>query len=167
MTMPIHPQRLTVARDQGFVVFLIGARINKWWLLPVIWGVAMASQRMLRELSADPDSGLLSFEQYGGRTTLMVQYWRSQSDLLRYARDKQGAHAPAWRRWIREWGQGAMGVWHETYVIEPGSYECISHHMPAFGLGKVGPLVPAEGPLKTAAGRLAAMSPDTATRQAA
>jgi hypothetical protein len=165
--MHVHHQRLTVAREQGFVVFLIGARINKWWMLPMIWGVAMAMGRMLRELSSDPNSGLLAFEQYAGRTTLMIQYWRSQEDLLHYARDKQRAHAPAWRRWIREWGEGAMGVWHETYVIEPGSYECVYHHMPTFGLGKVGPLVPAEGPLKTAAGRLAAMSPDAASRQAA
>jgi hypothetical protein len=165
--MPLHHQRLTVARDQGFVVFLIGARINKWWLLPVIWGAAMAMQRMLRELSADPDSGLLAFESYGGRTTLAVQYWRSHEDLLRYARDKQRAHAPAWRRWIREWGEGAMGIWHETYVIEPGSYESLYHHMPAFGLGKVGPLVPAEGPLKTAAGRMTTISARQAPRQAA
>ena len=35
-----------------------------------------------------------------------------------------------------------------------GSYECVYHHMPAFGLGKVGPLVPAEGPWKTASARL-------------
>ena len=154
--MIVNHQRLTVARDQGFVVFLIGARLNKWWLLPVVWGVAMAMRRMLNELRANPDSGLLAFEEYGGRTTLMLQYWRSREDLLRYARDKERAHAPAWRRWIREWGEGAVGIWHETYVVEPGSYECVYQHMPAFGLGKVGPLVPAEGPLKTAAGRLAA-----------
>ncbi|NVB40849.1 DUF4188 domain-containing protein [Pseudenhygromyxa sp. WMMC2535] len=154
--MTVFNDRLTVARDQGFVVFLIGTRVNKWWMLPALWGVVMSMGRMLRELSKDPDSGLLSFESYAGRTTLMVQYWRSQDDLLRYARDKQRSHAPAWRRWIREWGEGAMGIWHETYIVEPGSYECVYHHMPAFGLGKVGPLVPAEGELKTAAGRMRA-----------
>ena len=96
--MSIHHQRLTVAREQGFVVFLIGARVNRWWLLPVIWGVVRAMRRMMKELSADPSSGLLSHESYGGRTTLMVQYWRSKEDLLRYARAKERAHAPAWRR---------------------------------------------------------------------
>jgi hypothetical protein len=150
-------QRLTVAPDQRFVVFLIGARINKWWLVPIVWAVAAALRRMMAELTADPESGLLSHESYGGRTTLMVQYWRSEEDLLRYARNKQQAHAPAWRQWIRRWaGAGAVGIWHETYVIEPGQFECVYHHMPGFGLGKVGPLVPAVGPLKTAAGRLAA-----------
>ena len=51
---------------------------------------------------------------------------------------------------------GAVGIYHETYVVQPGSYECVYHHMPPFGLGRIGPLVPAEGELKTAAGRLAA-----------
>ncbi|PRQ03437.1 hypothetical protein ENSA5_15980 [Enhygromyxa salina] len=165
--MTIHHDRLTVSRDEGFVVFLIGARINKWWLIPVVWAVSAAMGRMMRELTADPDSGLLSHESYTGRTTLMIQYWRSHADLHRYARDKEREHAPAWREWIREWGRGALGIWHETYVVEPGSYECFYHHMPAFGLGKVGPLVPATGELKTAAGRLAAGEARRATQRAA
>lgn len=155
--MTIHPNRLTVSPDQRFVVFLIGARVNKWWQLPALWGVAAAMGRMMRGLANNPDSGLLGYESWNGRTTLMLQYWRSVDDLLRYARDKQQDHAPAWRRWAREWGLGgSVGIWHETYVIEPGSYECVYHHMPSFGLGQVGPLVPAEGPLNTASGRLAA-----------
>ena len=155
--MHIHPDRLTVSPDQRFVVFLIGARVNKWWMLPVLWGVARSMGRMMRKLSSDPSTGLLAFENYGGRTALMLQYWRSVEDLQRYARDKAEAHVPAWRQWIQKWGLGgAVGIWHETYVVEPGSYECVYHHMPSFGLGKVGPLVPAEGELKTAAGRLAA-----------
>ncbi len=152
----VNPQRLTVSREGGMVVFLIGARVNKWWLIPVIWAVSTAMGRMVRQLLADPNSGLLGIENYAGRTSLMVQYWRSLDDLHRFSRDKQREHVPAWRRWIQSWGRsGAVGIWHETYVVEPGSYECFYHHMPAFGLGKVGPLVPADGPLKTAAGRLA------------
>lgn len=150
----VRAERLTVRRDEGFVVFLIGARVNHWWNLPILWAVGMAMGRMLKELEADPDSGLLSYEQYGGRTTLMVQYWRSHEDLQRYAKDREREHAPAWRQWIRKWGAGAMGIWHETYLVEPGSYECIYQHMPPFGLGRVGPLVPAEGELKTAEKRL-------------
>ena len=151
----VRSERLTVRRDEGFVVFLIGARANAWWNIPIVWAVGAAMARMMRELIADPDSGLLSYESYGGRTTLMVQYWRSVDDLLRYARDREREHVPAWRAWMRRWGLGgAMGIWHETYVVEPGSHECVYHHMPPFGLGKVGPLVPAEGELKTAAKRL-------------
>ena len=150
-------ERLTVQREDGFVVFLIGARINKWWMMPIRWGVAAAFGRLMRELEADPSSGLLAYESYFGRTTLNLQYWRSMEDLLAYAKDREQSHAPAWRQWMKKWGLGgAVGIWHETYVVEPGGYECIYQHMPAFGLGKVGPLVPAEGELRTAKKRLEA-----------
>ena len=155
--MDVRPDRLTVTRNEGFVVFIVGARINKWWLLPVVFAVAAAMQRMLKQLVADPNSGLLAVESFGGRTTMSVQYWRSAADLLRYARDKEKEHAPAWSRWLQSWGLGgAVGIYHETYVVEPGSYECVYQHMPPFGLGRIGPVVPAEGELRTASGRLAA-----------
>ncbi len=155
--MEVRPDRLTVARTEGFVVFIVGARINKWWLVPIVFGVAAAMQRMLAQLAADPDSGLLSVESFTGRTTMSVQYWRSIDDLLRYARDKEKEHAPTWSRWLRSWGLGgAVGIYHETYVVAPGSYECVYQHMPPFGLGRLGPMVAAEGDLRTAAGRLAA-----------
>lgn len=157
------PQRLTVHRDEGFVVFLIGARINKWWMLPALWGVGRAMSRMMKELQRDPDNGLMSFESYGGRTTLMVQYWRSLDDLARYSKSRERQHLPAWRRWVRKWGlSGAVGIWHETYVVEPGTHECVYHHMPPFGLGKVGALVPATGALHSAAGRLKRQQPVSA-----
>ena len=157
MTPTPNPDRLTVTRPEGFVVFLVGARINRWWMVPVVWAIAMASNRIMRELQRDPERGLLGFESFSGRTTLTVQYWRSEEDLLAYANDRKGAHVPAWARWARDWVMsGAVGIWHETYVVEPGTYECIYQHMPPFGLGKIGPLVPAEGSLRTAAGRLAA-----------
>jgi len=139
------------------VVFLIGMRVNRWWQVPIVFGVAAAMVRMLRELTRDPDSGLLGYENYGGRTTLTLQYWRSLDDLLRYAHRDQNAHMPAWRKWIARWGSTrAVGIWHETYVVEPGTYECVYNHMPPFGLGKVGPLLPAEGALQSSRGRLAA-----------
>lgn len=137
------------------MVFLIGARVNKWWLLPAIWGVAAAMGRMMKQLEADPESGLLSYEAYNGRTTLMVQYWQSIEHLHAYAHRRESEHVPAWRKYMQSWGlHGAMGIWHETYVIAPGTYETVYNHMPPFGLGKVGPLVPAVGELKTASGRL-------------
>lgn len=112
--------------------------------------------RMLRELQSDPDSGLLSFEQHGGRTTLMVQYWRSTEDLLQYAKDRERQHGPAWREWIQRWAEARWASGTRPTSSEPGGYECVHHHMPPFGLGRVGPLVPAEGELKTASKRLGA-----------
>jgi hypothetical protein len=144
----------TVDADRDLVVFLIGMRANKWWHLPVIHGVKRSMRRMLRELVQDPASGLLSFEFFDGKASLMVQYWSSVEHLERYSRDSKKAHLPAWRRWTKEWSKhSAVGIWHETYVVEPGSYECIYHHMPPFGLGKIGPLVTAEGPRRRAEDR--------------
>lgn len=152
--MDVRAERLTVQREESFVLFIIGARVNKWWMLPVAWGIGMAMGRMMRELASDPSNGLLSSEGYFGRTTMMVQYWRSFEDLHRYAHAKDREHLPAWRKWIQKWAEGAVGIYHEAYAVEPGTYECVYHHMPPFGLGKVGPLVPAEGRLASAKGRL-------------
>lgn len=150
------PGRFTVIRDEPFVVFLIGMRVNHWWLLPLWWPVAMAMPRMMAELVADPESGLLGSESYFGRTTLMVQYWRSAEHLQRYAHAKEKAHVPAWRDYVKRITSGAVGVWHETYRVTPGSYECVYVDMPRFGLGNAFELVAAEGPLRTAPGRVAA-----------
>lgn len=151
----VHAERLTVVPREPFVVFLIGARVNRWWMLPAVWAVASAFERMSRQLEADPESGLIHAESWFGRSTITVQYWRSLDDLVRYAHDKERAHKPVWREWAERWGlSGAVGIWHETYQVDPGSSECVYHHMPAFGLGAVGPLEPAVGPLTSARGRL-------------
>ena len=142
----IHAERLTVHQDEPFVVFLIGARINKWWLLPAVWAIGGAMGLMMKELEAKPDLGLIASEQFFGRTLILVQYCKSTEHLYRYARDKDHEHVPAWQHWAKKLGlTGAIGIWHETYVVEPGNYECIYQHMPTFGLGRVGTLVPADG----------------------
>lgn len=152
--MLVRPERLTVQREEGFVLFLIGARVNKWWLLPIAWAIGLSMGRMMRELESDRSLGLLANEQYFGRTTLMVQYWRSFEDLNRYAHAKEQKHLPAWRQWLKKWATGAVGIYHEAYLVEPGTYEVFYQHMPPFGLGRVGPLVAAEGALASAKGRI-------------
>ncbi len=158
--MVIRPERLTVVDQDRFVVFLIGSRVNKWWMVPVLWAMASASSRMMKDLAEDPDSGLLSHESWGGRTTLTIQYWRSLEHLHAWAHDRGRSHRPAWKRWAQRWGlTGAMGIWHETYVVDRGQYEVIYQHMPAFGLGRVGQLVDADGALGSARQRLSAQAP--------
>ncbi|HVG03408.1 MAG TPA: DUF4188 domain-containing protein [Burkholderiaceae bacterium] len=148
-------ERLTATIDGDFAVFLIGMRINsviqvrKW--LPV----AMAMPRMLKELRQRPELGLLHYEMWGGRTTLMVQYWRSVEQLLAYATNRQAEHLPAWQAFNRAVGMtGAVGIWHETYSVAAGRHESVYVNMPAFGLGKAAGLQPASGARHSAAGRL-------------
>lgn len=162
----IFAERLTAEIDADeFVVFLIGARINRPWKVHKWLPVARAMPRMIAELKKRPELGLLSHEEYFGRTTLMVQYWKSLRHLLSYAQAKDSAHLPAWRDFNRAIAsQGDVGIWHETYVIKPGSYENIYNNMPAFGLGRAGRLIPAREKkgrsLESAAERLSLLGPE-------
>jgi hypothetical protein len=141
--MTVIPGRMTADRAEPFAVFLIGMRINKPWRIDQWWPVITAMPRMLRELHANPDLGFLGSHTWVGRTIIVLQYWNSFAQLEAYAKSKGHAHLPAWRAFNRHVGaSGDVGVWHETYMIEPGRYECIYSNMPPFGLGKVAPLVP-------------------------
>jgi hypothetical protein len=153
----IRAERLTADVGGEFVVFLIGMRINRFWKF-WRWGpVAIAMGRMLRELEADPGAGLLSVEAWPGRTTILVQYWRSFEALERYATDAAREHRPAWTAFNRAIGSnGDVGIWHETYRVRPGDYECVYNNMPLFGLAKATRAVPATGRRESAAGRMAA-----------
>ena len=153
-------ERVCAEREGGVVVFLIGMRINRlgkpWRWLPVM----MAMPRMLRELAAHPELGMLSASSYlGGRDFLVVQYWKSAEHLQRYARGTTQAHLPAWRRFNAEIGTGGdVGIWHETHVVPAGHSEALYVNMPRHGLGLSGELHAAVGERSTAAKRLAGMT---------
>lgn len=149
----VQTGRWTVENRSPLVVFLIGARVNKWWLLPFSLPILSRMNTMLRELLADPQSGLLAVEQLGFGTS--VQYWRSLEHLHAYANNPKQAHRPAWVEYMKKlFTSAASGVWHETYLVQAESYEATYVNMPARGLGRVFPLVPADGALSRMEGRL-------------
>ena len=151
----MHRERMTARMDGEFAVFLIGMRVNNPLLVHKWLPVATAMPRMLRELYAQPELGLLSHEMWFSRTVILVQYWRNLDALMAYARARNAAHLPAWQRFNRSVGtDGTVGIWHETYVARPGTYENVYVNMPAFGLGRAGRLVEARAGLQSAAGRL-------------
>lgn len=153
----IHKERLTATLEGDFVVFLIGMRINKPWLIHKWFPVAQAMPRMLKELGRQPELGLLHAEMWFSRTILLVQYWRSMEQLLAYAKNKDAVHLPAWRAFNKAIGtDGSVGIWHETYQASTGRYENVYVNMPPFGLGKAGVLQPATGGRQSASGRLGA-----------
>lgn len=148
-------QRMTAIMDRPFVVFLIGMRVNRPWKFHQWYPVASAMPRMLKELEGSRTFGFLGGAMWGGRTSIMVQYWESFDALERYAKERDSAHLPAWREFNRRIASsGDVGIWHETYLVNPGQYECVYHNMPPFGLGTVGQRVEAIGSLSTARGRL-------------
>ncbi len=156
----IHHDRMTARMDGEFVVFLIGMRINRPLAVHKWLPVMRAMPRMLQELYTQPELGFLSHEMWFSRTIILVQYWRSMDALLSYAKGRESAHLPAWQEFNRRVGSdGTVGIWHETYLVQPGTYENIYANMPPFGLGKVGALVDARAGLQGAAGRLRHSAP--------
>jgi hypothetical protein len=158
----VFPGRWTAQVDEPLVVFLIGMRVNRLWKLRHWWWVTQAMPRMMRRLSKMPELGLLHAESFfRGRTTLMVQYWRSFEHLERFARDPNVPHLDAWRRWNRQIrDSGDAGIWHETYTVAPGSVESIYGNMPLFGLAAATTHVPTGKVGHSAGHRMDANRPD-------
>jgi hypothetical protein len=141
------------------VLFLIGMRINRLRSFGCWFPVAGAMGPMIAEVAADKASGFLTARTWiGWRNILVQQYWRSTDDLLRYAQDSAQRHRPAWTEFYRQVGiadGAAVGIWHETVVLEAGKVETVYGNMPPFGLGEAVGTVPAIGRRETAASRLA------------
>lgn len=152
----IHKGRFTAQIEGDFVVFLIGMRINYLFLVHKWLPVALAMPRMLRELAKHPEMGLLHADLFlGGRTVMTVQYWRSFEQLHAYAHARDLEHLPAWAAFNRRvGGNGAVGIFHETYLVKDGAYESVYANMPDFGLARAGKMVPAVGRLQSAKSRL-------------
>lgn len=159
----IHKGRHTAAAAAPLVVFVIGLRVNRALAVHKWLPVARAMGPMLAELAADGDSGFMGAETLWQpwRTVLLLQYWRDFDALERYARADDRQHLPAWAAFNRAIGSdGSVGIFHETYCVPAGGSETIYANMPAFGLGAVAGLVPAEGSRRSARMRLGA-SPTT------
>jgi hypothetical protein len=154
----VVPGRMTARLDKPVVLFLIGARFNKLRTFPKWLWFARTMPAMLAELEKKPDAGLLWYRTYISWPNLMVQqYWESFDKLIAYSSDKGAEHQPAWARYMRELaGDGSIGIWHETYLVEPGKFECIYGNMPLFGLAAASNSVKAEGRLAAARERFAA-----------
>ena len=151
----INRERMTAVSDEGFVLFLIGMRINNWFAIHRWLPVFLAMPKMLTELHINRKLGFRSYEMWFARTIILVQYWENPEKLMEYAKARDSEHLPAWRAFNRAaTTSGAVGIWHETYVIAAGSTENVYVNMPKFGFGKVGDLQPATGKRNTASGRL-------------
>jgi hypothetical protein len=139
----IVPGRMTHRYDGELVVFHIGMQINRWWRVDRWLPVFLAMPRMLRELSIDPDSGLLGFHLLvGSGGPYVVQYWSSLDKLYAYASSPAQEHRPAWTRFnaAARKAPGAVGIWHETFRVDTA--ETIYVDTKPMGLPKATELIP-------------------------
>lgn len=150
----IETGRMTHEHDGELVVFLIGMTINRPWR-PDLWVPPFrAMPRMLRELYAAEDSGLLGHRVLlEGRHPTLVQYWSGPEPLYAYATARNSRHWPAWKAFHRRAARaaGAVGVWHETYVTR--SAETVYVDTPALGLARATACVPLTRTTPVRAGR--------------
>lgn len=152
-------ERICAEVEGDIVVFLIGMRINKLWKVWKWLPVVAAMQKMLKELAAHPELGLLSARgQFGLRNLSFLQYWKSAGHLQAYAHASNKMHLPAWQAFNLQIGTGGdVGIWHETYVVPAGHSESVYVNMPRYGLGLAGAVFPAKGQRASASKRLARM----------
>ena len=148
-------KRVTADIDGDFVVFLIGMRINKPWKVHKWVPVFRAMPRMIRELEERPESGFLGHIM---SFSVIVQYWRSFDQLEAYARNPDQMHWPAWVDFNQRVGasRADVGIWHETYRIRAGEYECVYSGVPPFGLAKASSTRNVVGQFESARGRMEA-----------
>lgn len=118
--MTVVAGRRTHTPTETLTVFAIGMRVNKL-ARPDAWLPTLAAMGpMIVELSRDPDSGFLGARTLlGWRGPTVLQYWRSTTDLYRYASDTSSRHRPAWTAFNARARKtpGAVGIWHETYQV--------------------------------------------------
>ncbi len=156
----IFPGRFTARIDGPFVVFLIGMRINQLWAVHKWIPIAAAMPRMQTMLKKNPAKGLLGPENWvRWREVMNVQYWRSFEDLESFARNPSDPHLQVWKDFNRRVGaDGSVGIWHETFVVNAGQFECVYGNMPLYGLAAATEHVVAIGNRETARLRLGGFS---------
>lgn len=134
--------RQSTAADIGqpYILFLVGARLNRLTWPGRIRRISQTMSAMQRELLAHPELGCVHIENWTGRTTVSVQYWRSREQLLAYARSTDSEHLPAWREFNRRFaGDKAFGIWHEIHEISAAHGLYVN--MSPLGLGRASHLL--------------------------
>jgi hypothetical protein len=151
--MPTAVNRQTVDLSQypELVVIYLGMRVKRLAGLKTLMGYG---PRISNSVAAQPDGLLLHenlvfslFPMHVG----MRQYWRDMASLLRWTRSDP--HRQWWTTFLRN--SGGTGFWHETYLMQ-GGMEAIYVDVPdPIGFMRFAPVVPARGPMFSAAHRAA------------
>lgn len=143
MDLKVVTEPRIAAAPEGTVVLLIGTRINKFWMVHRWLPVIASMIPMLIELKKNKDHGFLYSRAWFNRTVIMLQYWRSMDDLMRYSHNTEGKHRSMWawfNRAVRN--DGAVGIFHEAYIVDPARMHTVYRNIPVFGIAAATESVP-------------------------
>lgn len=149
MSIKTNRQTVDLSAFPDLVVIYLGMRVNRLTGLKTLMGFG---PRIARSVEAHPDGLLLHenflfslFPAHAG----MRQYWRDMESLLRWTRSEP--HRQWWTNFLKD--SGGTGFWHETY-LRKGGMEAVYVDVPVpVGLMHFAPVVPARGPMFSAAHR--------------
>ncbi len=149
--MPTKVERRTVDLS-GFpnlVVIYLGMRVNRLTGLKTLLGFGP----QISKSAADKPDGLLVHEVFlfslFPAHVGIRQYWRDMDSLMAWTRSDP--HRDWWKKFLKD--SGGTGFWHETYLMT-GGMEAIYDDIPqAIGFMSFAPVVPARGPMFSAAHR--------------
>lgn len=157
----------THAHTEGVVVFHIGMTIARAHRPDVWFPVFAAMPKMIAELSRNRDEAARGEAEdlgflgatilFGRKGPFVVQHWRTADQLYDYALDRTRAHLPAWRAFnaAARKHPGAVGIWHETYVVPADGIETVYANGASIGLGSFTGTVPVQRRGRRAQDRLA------------
>ncbi len=141
-----HPLRFIADFEGELAVLHVGFRINRLLQVGKWWPVAAALPGLIRETRHAP--GLLGSKTFwSGRMVMVTQYWTSAQTLEVYARDGAAGHRWAWRRFNQAArGSGAVGIFHETFIISADRSESVYVDMPPEMLAAATGVAPVQSP---------------------
>lgn len=147
--------RRTARTDEEFVVFIMGMRINRWWMIHCWRPVILAMTGMTHEFVQQPKRGWLGSKAWFERAVAIIQHLWPFDAPATYTKAQDRSHVPTLAGFNRKIGNdGTIGICNETYRIAPGWCGNVFANMPAFLLGNCTTLKQAKGEFATAAGQM-------------
>ncbi|GGA69029.1 hypothetical protein GCM10011507_20620 [Edaphobacter acidisoli] len=155
MPAKVNRQTVDLSAYPDLVVIYLGMRVKRLTGLKTLIG---QGPEIAKSVEARPDGLLLHenflfslFPTHAG----MRQYWRDLDSLLRWTRSEP--HRIWWTNFLKD--SGGTGFWHETY-LRKGGMEGVYVDVPVkIGFMHFAPIVPARGPMFSAAHRASQSQP--------
>jgi len=145
----VNRRTVDLSAYPNLVVVYLGMRVNRLTGLKTLFGFG---PKISASAAAQPN-GLLHhdvflwslFPPHAG----IRQYWRDMDSLLDWTRSEP--HREWWKNFLKN--SGGTGFWHETYLLAGGMEAVYGDVAQPIGFMKFAPIVPARGPMFSAAHR--------------